>query len=38
MLSGDTYCILSGDTYCMEGLTLNKKVIHIGMDNKYTHD
>ena len=29
------YCMLSGDSSYMEGLTLNKKVIHIGMSNKY---
>lgn len=29
------YCYLSGDNSYMEGLTLNKKVIHIGMGNKY---
>jgi hypothetical protein len=29
------YCLLSGDNSYMEGLTLNKKVIHVGMVNKY---
>ena len=29
------YCLLSGDNSYMEGLTLNKKVIHVGMGNKY---
>jgi hypothetical protein len=29
------YCLLSGDTSYMEGLTLGKKAIHIGMINKY---
>jgi hypothetical protein len=27
--------MLSGDSSYMEGLSLNKKVIHVGMDNKY---
>jgi len=31
----NSYCMLSGDTSYMEGLTLNKKVIHVGMQNKY---
>lgn len=30
------YCYLSGDNSYMEGLTLNKKVIHVGMGNKYS--
>lgn len=29
------YCMCSGDTSYMEGLTLNKKVIHVGMSHKY---
>jgi len=31
----NTYCYLSGDNSYMEGLTLNKKVVHIGMVLKY---
>ena len=31
----NSYCMLSGDSSYMEGLTLNKRVIHIGMSNKY---
>jgi hypothetical protein len=29
------YCMLSGDMSYMEGLTLGKAVIHVGMSNKY---
>ena len=31
----NSYCMLSGDSSYMEALTLNKIVIHVGIDNKY---
>lgn len=31
----NNFCLMSGDQSYMEALTLNKKVIHIGMKNKY---